>query len=106
MHEAIEHALGEFAVAAWKQGLQGLPISGMLWPYEQSHVLKHLSPAARRVATNSDLLELYEDGERFWLVDDRWGIAEMNLLKGQWRSWILPTPAVDAVRCAQAAVLW
>ena len=91
-------------MSAWRQG--ALPVSGMLWPYEQLHVLKHLSPTARRVATNSDLLELYEDGERFWLVDDRWGIAEMNLLKGQWRSWILPNPSVDAVRCAQLAVLW
>jgi hypothetical protein len=100
----INHLLGEFRVDAWPD--RTLPVSGTIWPYEQSHVLKHLSPTARRVACNSDLLELYEDGERFWLVDDRWGIAEVNLLKGAWRSWILPQPSIDPVRCAQLAVMW
>jgi hypothetical protein len=100
----IRHLLGEFEVDAWPD--RTLPVTGTIWPYEQSHVLKHLSPTARRVAANSDLLELYEDEERFWLVDDRWGIAEVNLLKGQWRSWLLPQPAIDPIRCAHFAVLW
>jgi hypothetical protein len=54
----------------------------------------------------SDLTELYEEGERFWVVDERWGMAEINFLKGQWRSWLLPRPQFDPVRCAEAAVLW
>jgi hypothetical protein len=49
---------------------------------------------------------MFEDGERFWLVDDRWGMAEINFLKGQWRSWVLPRPQFDPVRCAEMAVLW
>lgn len=101
----IEHLFGEFRASAWPE--RAVPISGTIWPYEQSHVLKHLSPTARRVATPGyGLLELYEEGERFWLVDDRWGLAEINLLKGQWRSWILPAPALDTVRCVRQAVLW
>ncbi|MEO6435509.1 MAG: hypothetical protein ABIP55_07075, partial [Tepidisphaeraceae bacterium] len=102
----IDHLLGDFRVKTWPQG--ALPISGTVWPYEQSHVLKCMSATARRVVsqTAGAELELYEDGERFWLVDDRWGIAEMNLLKGQWRTWLLPNPAMDLVRCAQFAVLW
>jgi hypothetical protein len=100
----LKHLLEEFRVATWPSG--SVPVTGTIWPYEQSHVLKHLSQSARRVAGNSELLELYEDEERFWLVDDRWGIAEMNLLKGQWRSWVLPSPSLDPVRCAQLAVLW
>lgn len=100
----LEHALGEFRVAAWPTG--AVPVSGTIWPYEQSHVLKHMSQTARRVATNSDLMELYEEDERFWLVDDRWGIAEMNLLKGHWRSWILPNAQIDTVRSVQMAVMW
>jgi hypothetical protein len=100
----LDHLLGEFRCQSWPAG--SLPVSGTIWPYEQSHVLKHMSQTAKRVASNSDLLELYEDEERFWLVDDRWGIAEMNLMKGQWRSWLLPNPAVDAVRCVQYAVMW
>ena len=102
----VEHLLGEFRVAQW--GLGAVPVSGTLWPYEQSHVLKHLSQSARRMMCHSAAagMELYEEGERFWLVDDRWGIAEMNLLKGQWRSWILPACSIDPVRCAALAMLW
>ena len=100
----IDHLLRDFRVTQWPPRV--VPVSGTIWPYEQSHVLKHLSPGARRVATNCDLLELYEDEERFWLVDDRWGIAEINLLKGQWRSWVLPNPAIDATRVAEMAVCW
>jgi hypothetical protein len=101
---AIEHAMGEFRVKNWREGV--VPISGTIWPYDQSHVLRYMSPTARRIASQSDLLELYEEDERFWLVDDRWGIAEMNLLKGTWRSWILPNPQLDTVRCVQMSMLW
>jgi hypothetical protein len=104
LHREIDHLLGEFRAASW--GEKSLPVTGTVWPYEQPHVLRYLSPVARRLTGNSDLLELYEDNERFWLVDDRWGIAEMNLLKGQWRSWVLPNPSIDAVRIAQLAILW
>lgn len=102
----IDHLLGESRVNAWSEG--SVPVSGTLWPYEQSHVLKYMSPTARRMLNQNGggELELYEDGERFWLVDDRWGITEINLLKGQWRSWLLKNPAMDLVRCAQFAVLW
>jgi hypothetical protein len=33
-------------------------------------------------------------------------MAEVNLLRGQWRSWVLPRPTLDPVRCAEWAVLW
>jgi hypothetical protein len=49
---------------------------------------------------------VYEDGERFWLVDDRWGIAEINLLRAAWRSWVLPAPRLDPHACVELAVLW
>ena len=52
------------------------------------------------------MLELYEEGERFWLVDERWGMAELDLAAGVWRSWLLPEPRVDPARCAEMAVLW
>jgi hypothetical protein len=104
----LGHLLGDFRVPNWPAG--SLPISGMVWPYERSHVLKCMSPTAKRVengvGSRDDLLELYEDDERFWLVDDRWGISEINLIKGQWRSWVLPAPQVDTVRVAQMAVMW
>jgi hypothetical protein len=58
------------------------------------------------VPAASPILELYEEGERFWLIDDRWGLSEINLLKGQWQSWILPEPSVDAVRIVEQAIQW
>jgi hypothetical protein len=100
----IDHLFRDFRVKQWPPRV--VPVSGTVWPYEQSHVLKHLSGNARRVPTHCELLELYEDEERFWLVDDRWGIAEINLLKGQWRSWVLPKPAIDATRVTEMAILW
>ena len=36
---------------------------------------------------------MYEDGGAVWLVDDRWGMVEVNLLKSQWCAWLLPEPS-------------
>src|SRR4051812_13592284 len=100
----IDHVLGEFAVPAFPEGF--FPAAGFVRRYCEKDVLRRLSPTARRVPGTGELLELYEDGERFWLVDDRWGIAEVNLLKAQWRSWVLPNATLDPVRCAQMCILW
>lgn len=80
--------------------------SGTIRPYDAAEVMRHLSPSAVPVATPGQLLELYQEGERFWLVDDRWGLCEINVLKNTWRSWILPQPTLDLVRVAEMAVLW
>lgn len=104
LNPEIQHLLRDFRAESWPAG--AVPVTGTIWPYEQQHVMRHMSNTARRIAADSDLLEIYEDDERFWLVDDRWGIAEINLLKGQWRSWVLPNPSIDMVRVAQFALLW
>ncbi|MGB7161107.1 MAG: hypothetical protein WBD40_23810 [Tepidisphaeraceae bacterium] len=80
--------------------------TAIIRPYEEADVMRRLSPRAKRVTSASAATELYEDGERFWLIDDRWGIVEINLLKSQWRAWLLPNPRVDPVRRAEMAVLW
>jgi hypothetical protein len=81
--------------------------TGQVRRYEQGEVMRHLSPSAVPVATaGQQLLELYQEGERFWLVDDRWGLCEINVMRGSWRSWILPQPTLDPVRVAEAALLW
>jgi hypothetical protein len=102
----VQHLLGDFRVTNWTPGV--VPVSGTIWPYEQMHVMRHLSQTARRVRESGLACGAgaVRDEERFWLVDDRWGITEINLLKGQWRSWVLPAPRIDAVRVAQMAVLW
>src|SRR5687768_6042276 len=100
----LDRLLEPFAVGGWPEGFA--PAAGTVRPYEQAEVLRHLSPNARPMANAPQLMEIYEEGERFWLVDYRWGMAEVNLLKGQWRSWILPQPKLDPLRCAEMAVLW
>ena len=100
----IEHALGPFLSDVLPPGFART--IGTILPYEQSAVLRHLSNAARRVSNDDDLIELYQDGERFWLVDERVGLIEMNLLRGTWRSWVLPRAGADPVRLVDTAVLW
>ena len=80
--------------------------NGTIRPFEEAEVLKHLSVRARRLISGDPSLELYQDCERFWLVDERWGIAEMNLMKAQWRSWVLPASQLDSLHLAEGAMLW
>ena len=101
----VDRLFEDFEVAAWPEGF--VPVSGSIRPYDVDAVTKALSPAARPVpCAGNQLVELYEDGERFWLVDDRWGLAEVNLLRGTFRAWVLPRARIDAVRCAELAILW
>lgn len=103
LEDQIGQLLGEFT----RQSAAGACVlGGEVRPYEQDDVLRHLSPTALPLSRAGDLIELYQEGERFWLIDERWGLAEMNLLKGQWRSWVLPQAVHDPVGCAEMAVLW
>ena len=85
-------------------------ITGSVRAYDQADVLRHVSGTAVRVANArpgmNGMMELYQDAERFWLVDDQWGMMEINLLKKSWRSWMLPYPTLDLGRCAEWAALW
>jgi hypothetical protein len=100
----LEHMFAPFYEHDWPEGFPA--VSGTVLPYDQHDVMRHLSPDATPVDDAAGLMELYEDGERFWLVDDRWGLCEINILKAQWRAWLLPEPQIDAFRCVEAAVLW
>jgi hypothetical protein len=80
--------------------------SGQVLAFDAADVMRHVSSTAVPMSTPGQLLELYQEGERFWLVDDRWGLCEINVMKGTWRSWILPHPTLDPVRVAEMAVLW
>jgi hypothetical protein len=100
----IRHWLGPFAAEHLPDGIACT--NGQVRVYDPAEVMRHLSPSAVPVATPGQLLELYQEGERFWLVDDRWGLCEINVLKSSWRSWILPRPTLDPVRVAEMAVLW
>jgi hypothetical protein len=83
-----------------------LRTTGQIFEFDPADVLRHVSPTARAITRGDLSVGLYEEGERFWLVDDRWGMAEINLLRGAWRSWVLPHRPADAVHCMEMAVLW
>jgi hypothetical protein len=102
--QAIEALLGCFVVPGWPEGF--CPVVGSIRPYDTAEVTRCISPTARHLARAGDLMDIYEEGERYWLVDDRWGLAEINLLRNQWRSWIVPELKIDAIRAAEFAILW
>ena len=104
VQQEAEAWLWPFAVDALPDGI--VCTGGQIRQYDAGEVMRHLSPTAVPVATPGQLLELYQEGERFWLVDDRWGLCEINVMRGTWRSWILPQPTLDPVRVAEMAVMW
>jgi hypothetical protein len=111
IQDQLDAMLALFAGAKQPPHGAQTPVSGSILRYDVEEVLRSVSPTAGQVASQSgamDLTEVYEEGERYWFVDERWGLAEVNPLKGQWRSWGLPGPALklDPPRCAERAVLW
>jgi hypothetical protein len=80
--------------------------SGVIKPFDAAEVLRSVDPTAQPVGRASDFADVFGSGERFWVVGDHWGICQINLLKRQWRAWLLPRPAADLHRCIAAAVLW
>ena len=87
-------------------------IEGAILPYAEADVLRHISRDARPVGEDEPcyhpLLELYRtaDGGRWWIVDERWGMCEIDLVAGTWRSFVLPSPAVDDVTLFESSVWW
>lgn len=103
----IDQMLGGFEEEEWPAGFS--PVMGLIEGYDQETVATHLSPAAVPLSNgrgSNHTMEVYQEQERFWVVDDRWGMAELNMLKGQWRSWLLPRPSIEPELCLEAAVLW
>ncbi|HVT88144.1 MAG TPA: hypothetical protein VHD56_04770, partial [Tepidisphaeraceae bacterium] len=90
----LSDALGEFGVESFEAGVA--PIHGAIRPYQQHEVLRYLSNSAVRLNGPNELVEIYQQDERFWMIDDRWGLCELNVLKGNFRSWVLETAPADA----------
>ncbi|MDB5304168.1 MAG: hypothetical protein JWM97_1717 [Phycisphaerales bacterium] len=101
---AVDSLLSPFSVPGWPEGF--IPAAGVVRPFDQAEVLRCLSPTARHLTRTPEMMDVYEEAERFWIADDRWGMAEINLLRAQWRSWIIPRPRLDPFRIVEAAVLW
>jgi hypothetical protein len=85
---------------------QNTPTRGEIRPFDLSEVTHSLAPAAASERQSDDLVDIYSLGEKNWILDDRWGMCEIDLLKNRWQSWVLPHPTLDPVRLAEATVLW
>jgi hypothetical protein len=81
-------------------------LRGCIGPFDYGDVARHISPQAKLIARPDEMSHLYALDERCWLVDERWGLCEINLLKRRWQSWIVPNPSIDAAAGAEAAIWW
>lgn len=110
--ESVEHLLGEFAVDHVPIGAS--PLRGHIRLFDEREVLKRLSTSTRRLRSARpgfsrlpfDSIEIFQEDERYWIVDEHWGMAEIDLLKGHWTSWIMPAAAHQPRRCVEAAIQW
>lgn len=102
LRPVVSRLLGSLAINALPEGFS--TVEGEVHPYDVQAVTRHLSPTATRIAELSPLAELYRENERLWIVDDTWGLSEINLLRRQWRSWVLPGSSLDPVERVEAAV--
>ncbi len=88
------------------------PLDGVIREFREPDVLRCVSRDA--VAVNEQdpayhpLLELFRtpDGSRWWIVDERWGLCEVDLVRRIWRGFVLPEPAIDPVRLFEQCVWW
>lgn len=106
--EALDPTLGR-AFSFFEAGVrpQGpSPVRGAILPYESAEIARRLPPQAKPLHRSGELLEIYTHQEHTWLIDERWGMCEINLLRGQWRSWILPQATFDPVKLVDPAVYW
>jgi hypothetical protein len=102
--EPLNHLLGDFASVAAPPGT--VSIDGFIRHYDEKEVVRRLPGTAARLSQPGELIEVYQHDENYWLIDDRWGAAEINLLKGQWRAWIVPQPNLAPDACLEFAALW
>jgi len=93
-----------FLVSGWPEGF--VPTEGTIKAFDAAEVNRRLSSTAIPLQNTAGRLEVYAERERYWLIDDRWGMAEINLLKNHWRAWILPSPSIDPVAVAEMAAMW
>lgn len=103
LEPTVGRLLGAFATATRMEG--SAITEGSIRHYEGSTVARRLPSTAVPLHRLGELTELYAEAERSWLIDERWGMSEVNLLKGQWKSWIVPQPKLDPVRLCELAVL-
>lgn len=96
--------LGVFQTDRWPPSV--IPARGRIARFSSDDVLRCVSPNAVSVHYPEQMLDIYREGEQYWLVDDRWGICHINLLKRTWKSWVIDQPRVDAIRLLEWTIHW
>jgi hypothetical protein len=104
IEQELRWMLGEFMTPDFPSGFA--PITGLIQPYLEKDVLRHISSRAKPIKYPGLALETFQEKECFWIVDERWGLTQLDLLKKQWRSWVLPNRSIDNIRCAEMSALW
>lgn len=104
LRQVIDDLLGSLAAPEWPDGFT--PVEGSIENYDADIVARSLSTSAERVASFGDDAELWRDQERCWLIDEAWGVCEVNLLRRTWRTWLLPIAEADPFRAVDHAVFW
>jgi hypothetical protein len=104
VRQIIADVFSTLCVDGWPEGFH--PAEGHIDLYDADVVARHMSSSADRVMHFGDDAELWRDGERCWLIDESWGVCEINLLKRSWRSWVLEQAASEPMRTLERAVLW
>jgi hypothetical protein len=84
----------------------GVRTQGVIRPFDLAEVTHSLSNAGGSQRRGDRLIDIYSSAGRHWILDDRWGVCEIDLLKHRWRSWVISQPMLDAVQLAEAAAIW
>lgn len=92
--------------AAALPAVPSAPIRLEIHPFDEDVVLRQASSRATRLAGHQEAMDIYQEQDRFWLVDDRWGMAQINLMRGTAESWVINHPRTDPLSTAEAAMLW
>jgi hypothetical protein len=104
LRQVLNDLLGSLRETDWPANTS--VVEGIIEPYNADVVARHLSSSATRLAQFGDQAELWADGERRFLIDESWGVCEINLLKHTFRSWLLPHTANEPMQAIERSVLW
>ena len=102
--DGLDPFLKPFAVR--REMPDGVRTQGVIRPFDLAEVTHSLSHAGESQRRGDCLVDIYSSTERHWILDDRWGVCEIDLLKHRWRSWVVPQPTLDAIQLAEAAAIW
>jgi hypothetical protein len=103
LNDALRLFLRSFEVT--RNSREGLETIGEIRPFELGEVTRSLLSAGETQRRCDALVSIYSRGERHWVLDDRWGVCEIDLLRHRWRSWVLPHASLDAVQLVESAVM-